>query len=280
MRQKRVFWVLAALLLALTSAAGVAAQADNADEEITEYTVREGNTLDQIAAFFDVALDCLAADNDLLGAEELTVGRVLVISSACPPYDGETAAATAPDAGQGGAATAQTQPQVQPPISESGAGTTYVVQRGDRLSRLATRFGVTVRCLVLANGIFNPNLIFIGQTLLIPPDCSLYDQGGGDAPGPGPVQPGPSGTVYLLQTQQGIRRYVLQPDSSYIVRAGDILDFIGLAFGLQTQCLAASNQLPDPARIRPGQRLFINFACPPWDGPPGPGRRLGISAVG
>ena len=43
----------------------------------------------------------------------------------------------------------------------------YVIQRGDNLTRIALRFGTTVRRLVQINGIQNPNLIYAGQILYI-----------------------------------------------------------------------------------------------------------------
>ena len=46
---------------------------------------------------------------------------------------------------------------------------TYVVVRGDQLGRIAASFGVTLQALQAANGIANPNLIFVGQKLVIPP---------------------------------------------------------------------------------------------------------------
>jgi tetratricopeptide (TPR) repeat protein len=45
---------------------------------------------------------------------------------------------------------------------------THVVQPGEYLTLLASRYGSTVRTIALANGIENHNLIFPGQELLIP----------------------------------------------------------------------------------------------------------------
>ena len=44
----------------------------------------------------------------------------------------------------------------------------YTVVKGDTLSKLAKRFGTTVNTLVKINHIKNPNLIIVGQVLLIP----------------------------------------------------------------------------------------------------------------
>lgn len=46
--------------------------------------------------------------------------------------------------------------------------TTYVVQRGDNLYRISLRFGRTVAQIAQANGITNYDLIYAGQTLIIP----------------------------------------------------------------------------------------------------------------
>jgi len=44
----------------------------------------------------------------------------------------------------------------------------YVAQAGDSLSTIAARFGVTVQALMAANGLTNPNLVNVGQVLVIP----------------------------------------------------------------------------------------------------------------
>src|SRR5262245_21529301 len=70
--------------------------------------------------------------------------------------------------------------------------TTYVVQPGDNLFRLSLRFNTTVAALAAANGITNVNLIFAGQTLIIPgpggpvptpiPGTPVPGRGGGTGP--------------------------------------------------------------------------------------------------
>lgn len=45
---------------------------------------------------------------------------------------------------------------------------TYTVQQGDTLSLIAQRFGTTAAAIQNANGIQDPNQIFIGQVLVIP----------------------------------------------------------------------------------------------------------------
>ena len=45
---------------------------------------------------------------------------------------------------------------------------TYIVKAGDQLARIAARYGVTVKAIQEANGIKDPNLIKVGQKLIIP----------------------------------------------------------------------------------------------------------------
>lgn len=44
----------------------------------------------------------------------------------------------------------------------------YVVQPGDTLWSIASRFGTSVQAIMQANGLANPNFIYVGLTLYIP----------------------------------------------------------------------------------------------------------------
>ena len=48
------------------------------------------------------------------------------------------------------------------------AGGTYTVAAGDNLSLIAADYGVSVDQLLQANGIQNPNIIYVGQQLILP----------------------------------------------------------------------------------------------------------------
>ena len=64
-----------------------------------------------------------------------------------------------------------------PTPAPAGCATTYVVQVGDSLLRIASRYGVPAEELIVYNGIIDPNTLPVGQVLCIPP-------GGSDSPPP------------------------------------------------------------------------------------------------
>lgn len=113
----------------------------------TTYTVRPGDTLNAIAARFNVSVFELAQANGIVNVNRIFPGQQLTI----------------PGTPSAGPSTAQPQPTPTPQPQ-----TTYVVRPGDNLYRISVRFGVTMRRLAEANGIVNVNRIFAGQTLVIP----------------------------------------------------------------------------------------------------------------
>lgn len=98
--------------------------------------------------------------------------------------------------------------EVQPPeISAleayTGARTTHVVERGQELALIAKTYGVTVEDIVNLNEISNPDLIFVGQELVIPAD-GVYVPTADEAP-PAPLAQGKS--IVISTQEQRIYAY-------------------------------------------------------------------------
>lgn len=64
------------------------------------------------------------------------------------------------------------------PVSAQTSSGIYIVKRGDWLSKIAPRFGVSVSTLVMINKIRNPDLVFVGQRLKIPAYTLASSTGG------------------------------------------------------------------------------------------------------
>ncbi|HLV35504.1 MAG TPA: LysM domain-containing protein [Spirillospora sp.] len=239
-----VLFVLMAVLLA--GVLVVAAQEDSV------YTVQYGDVLDIIAASVNLSASCIAEQSGIENPNKLRPGDTLILSAACPPYDGlipierepaaEASSAAAP--GQGGGGTAFRQ--------ASSVGDTYYVMRGDVLDLIGARFDLSVRCLAEANNLVNPGRIYIGDEIFLDPDCPPYE---GEAP---VINPRSDASAQTLGRGGG--------GSAYTVQYGDTLDSIGAEFNLSPRCLGESNNLANPSRIFPGDQITLDPGCPPYDG--------------
>ncbi len=110
----------------------------------------------------------------------------------------------------------------------------HVVQPGQTLSAIAWRYGVSTFALASANGLWNPNYIYVGQVLVIPT--------GGYGYRPAPYQP------YHPRPTLGC---------FYWVRYGDTMLSIARRFGGDPWTIARANGIFNLNWIYAGQRLFI-----------------------
>jgi LysM repeat protein len=104
------------------------------------HVVQRGENLFRIALRYGTTVQAIASANGIANPAQIYVGQRLVILSS------------------------GVQPTPQP-----GDETTYVVQRGDNLYRIALRYGLNYLYLAQYNGIANPSRIYAGQVLRIPP---------------------------------------------------------------------------------------------------------------
>ena len=115
-----------------------------------------------------------------------------------------------------------TTPVVTSPAQSSTIA--YTVKSGDTLSEIAQKYGTTVNEITSLNNISNPNIIYVGQYLLIPTTSNAQ----------------------------------ISTSTTYTVKSGDTLSGIANMFGTTYQKLAEINGIVDPNKIYPGQVLKIN----------------------
>jgi LysM repeat protein len=128
--------VVAVLVASFASAGGVSAWSGCA----RYITVQWGDTLSGIAAQCGTTIEAIRAENPGLGWW-VYAGQVLCIPT--------------------GSASA--------PVSQPGYGSTYLVQRGDTLGKIAARAGVSLKSILAVNPqIWDPSLIYAGQTINLP----------------------------------------------------------------------------------------------------------------
>ena len=193
----------------------------------TTYVVQPGDTLSSIARSFNTTVSAIVSANNITNPNLIYAGQTLIIPTG------------------GGGEPPPPPPSPQPPPS---GDCTYVVQRGDTLSRIAVGYNTTVANLAALNGISNPNLIYAGQVLKVPCDT------GGPQPPPTP-QP-PSG------------------ECTYVVKPGDTLGRIALQYNTTVAHLSSLNGISNPNLIFAGQGLKVpcdsSGGTPPPPPPPPP----------
>lgn len=124
-----------------------------------QYTVQPGDTLYRIAVQFGTTVQAIVDLNDIENPDVIYVGQVLQIPSDDPPPPPDPTPTPPPG-------PTPTPPPPPPP----GGSFEYTVQPGDTLYGIATQFGVTVQSIIDLNNLLNPDLIYVGQILLIPSD--------------------------------------------------------------------------------------------------------------
>ena len=122
----------------------------------------------------------------------------------------------------------EVQNQINKGYSSSGgsSSTTYTVKSGDTLSEIAAKYGTTTSALASANGISNPNKIYVGQKIKIPGKGGISSGGGSS------------------------KQY-------YTIKSGDTLSGISARYGTSVSTLCSWNGIANANLIYAGQRIRV-----------------------
>jgi len=123
------------------------------------------------------------------------------------------------------------------------AGSFYhQVRRGETLFSIGRLYNVSPYAIASTNGLWNPNVIYAGQCLWIPPGPPYP----GCAPAPCPSYPCPG-----------------RWSCTYVVQRGDNLYRIALRYGVSMWDVARYNGILNLGYIWVGQRLYVPCYCDP-----------------
>lgn len=184
----------------------------------SRYTVVPGDTVSSIARRYGLSTASVLAVNGLSWKSLIFPGQVLKLSASAP-----SPAAPAPAA--------------------SPAGGRYTIVRGDTISAIAARFGVTTQAVLTANGLGWSSIIYPGQTIAIPSRTApLAIETVASVT---PISPAPAGA---------------SSTTSYRIVAGDTVSSIAARFGTTTAAILAANGMGSSTIIYSGRTLVIPVA--------------------
>ena len=104
------------------------------------YTVKKGDTLSEIASKYGTTYQVLAKYNGIADPDKIKIGQVIKI-----PTNGKVSTAN----------------------NSTSNNITYVVKKGDTLSKIASKYGTTYQKIAKDNNISDPDKIYAGQKLII-----------------------------------------------------------------------------------------------------------------
>lgn len=112
--------------------------------------------------------------------------------------------------------------------SNNITGSTYKVKSGDTLSAIASRAGTTLKTLQSLNGINNPDLIKVGQTITL---------------------------------KSSAKKTKSTNNKTYTIKSGDTLSGIAKEHGTTTKKLQDINNISNPNKIYAGQKIKVTSSA-------------------
>ena len=126
--------------------------------------------------------------------------------------------------------------------STTATATYYTVQPGDTLSGIAVEYNTTTATLTSLNNLSNPNLIYVGQRLLVKSASTAAAS---------------SATSTATSTASATSTSSTTSATTYTVKSGDTLSSIASSHNTTTAALTSLNSLANPNLIYVGQVLKL-----------------------
>lgn len=243
--------------------------------EAKTYVVQNGDSLSKIASRCGVSSREISALNNIKDPNKIRVGQKLVL----PDYATGKSMVSAPSKPKAKAKQKASAPAKAESVSAAG-GSTYVVQSGDSLSKIASKQGVKISSLRAANPKIKGDKILVGQKLVIPGAAAapvaapavpvpapvpapalesmppMQDPITPSSIQPAPAIPAPAPSMPAVVAPAPVPVSQGQP-LDYTVQDGDTLDSIAKLFIVRKEDLMAMNGVSDSTALKPGMKLKI-----------------------
>ena len=141
-------------------------QDNNGAPQTVIHKVKAGETLASIAKTYEVTPEDIKKENGLT-RNAVRIGQQLRITTSAPIALMENTVVSVTSKNNSSNATSGNKPTAEKKPAAPAATTTHVVKKGETLSKIAARYGVTIAAIKSANGLKSDN-IREGQRLKIP----------------------------------------------------------------------------------------------------------------
>jgi LysM repeat protein len=199
------------------------------------YTVKAGDTVSGVAGRYGLSTASVLALNGLGWKSLIFPGQVLKLTAGAAPAPAPTTPAPS-------------------------AGGRYTIQKGDTITRIAARFGVSTQAVLTANGLGWSSIIYPGQTIAIPGAALAVDNVSNVTPVTPATPPAtpPATETPVAETPAAPPPAPPTPSSfSYVIKAGDTVSSIAKNFGVSIQSILTANGLSMSSVIYSGRTLTI-----------------------
>lgn len=228
------------------------------------HSVQKGETLSSIASSYGTSWKKLAEYNNISNPNKLKVGQEIRIP--------DSFGAAAPSAPVKRAAPVSSRP-VPSSIKQ---GSSYTIQKGDSLSTIAKRSGLTVSEIKVANGLTSDSIV-AGKSLTIPkkgevkaaevvkPAVAPALPAAAPMAGAAPAAPAaatapavePAPAAPAVPAAAPVASAASAPVYEHVVYPGETLDDVARQYGSSQQEIMKLNNITDPASVKPGTKLLV-----------------------
>lgn len=213
------------------------------------YTVKKGDTLSGIAAGYGTSWKKIAAYNGLDNANKIFPGQQIRIEGTLAPVAPvhRSSSPSAPMSPSSGGSFKGT-------ISQ---GSSYVIQKGDTLSGIAKRCGLSVAELKAANALTSSTIV-AGKSLSIPKNGEVVAPAPAPmadlAPAPAPMaEPAPAPIADIAPLAPAASAPVYE----HVLYPGETIEDVASQFGSTKEEIMNLNNIADPDSIKPGTKLLV-----------------------
>ena len=188
------------------------------------HLVSPGENLYRISLRYGVSVQALMQANGLAKASSLRAGQRLIIPTFSSTVSLALAAVPPPDV-------------PEDPAVQEGA-TTHSVAVGENLYRISLNYGVNVQALAWANGLNNPNLLYVGQRLVIP---NRQDASASPTPTPQPETAVVTTSIPQLETAITLPETSLVTETAITLTEASLVTETAVSLATQPELAASSS---------------------------------------